>query len=121
MRATTIGPCVGRLHAPIGSSAAGCSSTSTTRPGRGASTGSYCIKKLEPLYRFERDVELYETSSALASFEAWLQSAGAGGAGRARWWTSTWRRARVPSPLLLLIQTREESLGQSGPLADGEL
>ncbi|HSH74087.1 MAG TPA: TM0106 family RecB-like putative nuclease, partial [Longimicrobiales bacterium] len=37
-----------------------------------ASVESYSIKKLEPLYRFEREVNLRAASSALAHFEAWL-------------------------------------------------
>lgn len=38
-----------------------------------ASVESYSIKKLEPHYGFDRDVELRSASSALASFEAWLE------------------------------------------------
>src|SRR5690606_6529859 len=37
-----------------------------------ASVESYSIKKLEPLYRFEREVDLRAASSALAHFEAWF-------------------------------------------------
>ena len=37
-----------------------------------ASVESYSIKKLEPLYDFEREVDLREANSALAHFEAWL-------------------------------------------------
>ena len=37
-----------------------------------ASVESYSIKKLEPLFGYEREVELRAASSALAHFEAWL-------------------------------------------------
>ena len=43
------------------------------RQGLRASVESYSIKKLEPLYGFERAVELRQASSALAHFEAWLE------------------------------------------------
>jgi uncharacterized protein len=43
------------------------------RQGVRASVESYSIKKLEPFYGFDRDVELRAASSALAHFEAWLQ------------------------------------------------
>ena len=46
------------------------------RQGLRASVESYSIKKLEPLYGFERGVELRAASSALANFEAWLQLEG---------------------------------------------
>lgn len=46
------------------------------RQGLRASVESYSIKRLEPLYGFERDVELRAASSALANFEAWLQMRG---------------------------------------------
>ena len=36
-----------------------------------ASVESYSIKKLEPLFSFEREVDLREANSALAHFEAW--------------------------------------------------
>lgn len=48
------------------------------RQGLRASVESYSIKKMEPLYGFEREVELREASSALANFEAWLQLGGEG-------------------------------------------
>lgn len=50
------------------------------RQGIRASVESYSIKKLEPLYGFDRGVELREASSALANFEAWLQLGGGTGA-----------------------------------------
>jgi uncharacterized protein len=43
------------------------------RQGIRASVESYSLKKLEPLYSFQREVELRGASSALANFEAWLQ------------------------------------------------
>lgn len=42
------------------------------RQGLRASVESYSIKKMEPFYGFERDVDLRRASSALAHFEAWL-------------------------------------------------
>lgn len=54
------------------------------RQGLRASVESYSIKKMEPLYGFERDVELREAGSALANFEAWLQLGGAGDGGAAQ-------------------------------------
>lgn len=45
----------------------------TVKRGLRASVESYSIKKLEPHYGFERDVELRSASSALAHFEAWLE------------------------------------------------
>jgi len=48
------------------------------RQGLRASVESYSIKKLEPFYRFERQVDLREANSALANFEAWLQMRGLG-------------------------------------------
>lgn len=38
-----------------------------------ASVESYSIKKLEPFYGYERDVDLSAARAALASFEAWLE------------------------------------------------
>lgn len=49
------------------------------RQGLRASVESYSIKKLEPLYGFERAVELRSASSALAQFDAWLGLSGASG------------------------------------------
>ncbi|MGH7481526.1 MAG: TM0106 family RecB-like putative nuclease, partial [Longimicrobiales bacterium] len=46
-----------------------------------ASVESYSIKKLEPLYAFERDVGLRDASGALAHFEAWLELGGGEGEG----------------------------------------
>ena len=45
-----------------------------------ASVESYSIKKMEPLYLFDREVDLRAASSALANFEAWLESGGGDGA-----------------------------------------
>ncbi|MDP2958181.1 MAG: TM0106 family RecB-like putative nuclease, partial [Longimicrobiales bacterium] len=50
------------------------------RQGLRASVESYSIKKLEPLYLFEREVDLRAASSALANFEAWLYLGGLDGA-----------------------------------------
>jgi uncharacterized protein len=41
-----------------------------------ASVESYSIKKLEPLFGFEREVDLRTASSALSHFEAWLALGG---------------------------------------------
>jgi len=43
------------------------------RQGLRASVESYSIKRLEPFYGFKRSVDLRSASSALASFEAWLE------------------------------------------------
>jgi predicted RecB family nuclease len=43
------------------------------RQGVRASVESYSIKRLEPLYGFERSVPLREASRSLAAFEAWLE------------------------------------------------
>ncbi|MGE5761971.1 MAG: TM0106 family RecB-like putative nuclease, partial [Gemmatimonadota bacterium] len=53
------------------------------RQGLRASVESYSIKKMEPLYRFERQVALREATRALANFEAWLQLGGSEDDGRA--------------------------------------
>ena len=50
------------------------------RQGLRASVESYSIKKLEPLYLFDREVDLRTASCALANFEAWLQLGGGDGA-----------------------------------------
>jgi len=47
-----------------------------------ASVESYSIKKLEPVYGFERDVDLRQANHALANFEAWLELGGEDGAGQ---------------------------------------
>ena len=49
------------------------------RQGLRASVESYSIKKMEPFYGFERDVDLRKASGALAHFEAWLAQGGEGG------------------------------------------
>jgi predicted RecB family nuclease len=46
------------------------------RQGLRASVESYSIKRLEPFYRFEREVDLRQANSALADFEAWLELGG---------------------------------------------
>jgi predicted RecB family nuclease len=43
------------------------------RQGVRASVESYSIKKLEPLYAFERSVELRDAGSSIVEFEQWLQ------------------------------------------------
>jgi len=43
------------------------------RQGLRASVESYSIKKMEPFYGYERDVELPEATGALAAFEAWIE------------------------------------------------
>jgi uncharacterized protein len=43
------------------------------RQGLRASVESYSIKKLEPLYGFERDVSLRDATSSIVAFEEWLQ------------------------------------------------
>jgi predicted RecB family nuclease len=43
------------------------------RQGLRASVESYSIKKLEPLYGFERTVELRDATSSIVEFEAWLE------------------------------------------------
>lgn len=43
------------------------------RQGLRASVESYSIKKMEPFYGFDRDVDLPEATGALAAFEAWLE------------------------------------------------
>lgn len=50
------------------------------RQGLRASVESYSIKKMEPLYRFDREVDLRVASAALANFEAWLELGGGQGA-----------------------------------------
>jgi predicted RecB family nuclease len=47
------------------------------RQGLRASVESYSIKKLEPFYGYERDVDLRSATHALAHFEAWLELGGA--------------------------------------------
>lgn len=49
------------------------------RQGLRASVESYSIKRLEPLYGFERGVDLREANRALAHFEAWLELGGGEG------------------------------------------
>lgn len=51
----------------------------TVRQGVRASVESYSIKRLEPLYRFTRSVELRDAGASIAAFEAWLQVGGEAG------------------------------------------
>jgi uncharacterized protein len=46
------------------------------RQGIRASVESYSIKRLEPLYGFTREIDLRDAGSAIAAFEAWLQTGG---------------------------------------------
>ena len=46
------------------------------RQGVRASVESYSIKKMEPFYGFERDVDLVAANRSLATFEAWLELGG---------------------------------------------
>ena len=43
------------------------------RQGLRASVESYSIKRIEPLYRFEREVELRDAGSSIVAFEEWLE------------------------------------------------
>jgi predicted RecB family nuclease len=49
------------------------------RQGLRASVESYSIKRLEPLYGFERTVELRDAGSSIAEFERWLRLGGESG------------------------------------------
>jgi predicted RecB family nuclease len=49
------------------------------RQGIRASVESYSIKRLEPLYEFTREIGLRDAGSAIAAFEAWLQTGGEAG------------------------------------------
>jgi uncharacterized protein len=49
------------------------------RQGIRASVESYSIKRLEPLYGFKREIDLRDAGSAIAAFEAWLQTGGEAG------------------------------------------
>jgi predicted RecB family nuclease len=51
----------------------------TVRQGIRASVESYSIKRLEPLYEFTRQIGLRDAGSAIAAFEAWLQTGGEAG------------------------------------------
>jgi predicted RecB family nuclease len=48
------------------------------RQGLRASVESYSIKKMEPFYGYDRDVDLADARSALAQIEAWLEMGGGG-------------------------------------------
>jgi predicted RecB family nuclease len=52
------------------------------RQGLRASVESYSIKKIEPFYDFEREVDLREANRALADFEAWLELGGSAEKGK---------------------------------------
>jgi len=43
------------------------------RQGVRASVESYSIKKLEPIYGFEREIDLRDAGSSIVAFEAWLE------------------------------------------------
>ncbi|MDQ2688788.1 MAG: TM0106 family RecB-like putative nuclease [Chloroflexota bacterium] len=45
----------------------------TVRQGLRASVESYSIKRLEPLYGFEREIELRDAGSSIVAFEEWLE------------------------------------------------
>jgi predicted RecB family nuclease len=64
------------------------------RQGLRASVESYSIKKLEPLYGLERQVDLRDAGSSIVAFEAWLADidAGAGAARRSPATDETLRR-----------------------------
>jgi uncharacterized protein len=49
------------------------------RQGVRASVESYSIKRLEPLYRYTREIGLRDVGPVIASFEAWLQAGGEAG------------------------------------------
>jgi predicted RecB family nuclease len=49
------------------------------RQGIRASVESYSIKRLEPLYRYTREVGLRDVGPVIAAFEGWLQAGGEGG------------------------------------------
>ena len=49
------------------------------RQGLRASVESYSIKRLEPLYGFERTVDLRDAGACLVEFETWLETAEEGG------------------------------------------
>jgi uncharacterized protein len=50
-----------------------------TRQGVRASVESYSIKKLEPLYGYEREVDLRDAGSSIVAFETWLEVGGESG------------------------------------------
>ncbi|MFV2062501.1 MAG: TM0106 family RecB-like putative nuclease [Chloroflexota bacterium] len=52
---------------------------SVVRQGIRASVESYSIKKMEPLYGFEREIELRDAGSSIAEFERWLRKGGESG------------------------------------------
>jgi predicted RecB family nuclease len=49
------------------------------RQGVRASVESYSIKRLEPLYRYTREIGLRDVGPVIAAFEAWLQAGGEAG------------------------------------------
>ena len=51
------------------------------RQGIRASVESYSIKKLEPFYGFEREIELRDAGSSIVEFEHWLELGGTAGVG----------------------------------------
>ena len=51
------------------------------RQGLRASVESYSIKKMEPFYGFDREIELRDAGSSIVEFEHWLQMGGKAGVG----------------------------------------
>src|SRR4030095_17250158 len=51
------------------------------RQGVRASVESYSIKRLEPLYRYTREIGLRDVGPVIAAYQAWLQAGGEGGGG----------------------------------------
>jgi hypothetical protein len=49
------------------------------RQGIRASVESYSIKRLEPLYGYEREVDLRDAGSSIVAFETWLETGGESG------------------------------------------
>ena len=49
------------------------------RQGVRASVESYSIKKLEPFYGFEREIDLRDAGSSIVAFETWLETGGEAG------------------------------------------
>jgi len=49
------------------------------RQGVRASVESYSIKRLEPLYRYTREIGLRDVGPVIAAYEAWLQAGGEAG------------------------------------------
>ena len=52
---------------------------SVVRQGLRVGVESYSIKKLEPLYGYQREVELRDAGSSIVAFETWLEVGGEAG------------------------------------------